>query len=145
MDSLRFRAARLISEGEHGADARPLVRAAGMAPVAGYSVRIPDRPEVVVCSHCGGLAMAAGPTGFFASLAICDACLLEGAPQLGMLLVLAAVTRMFGQLESPRSEQAMAAMLELASFARIYERFAARHAPARGLGGFLRDVSRGGC
>lgn len=96
-----------------------------------YAVRLPRPAGEESCPRCGSTFSATGPTGHAGELPICDLCLLEGSPPLGMLLALAAVVRAFGAVEAPAGEEYHEALEELASFARVYERFASRFGPAR--------------
>jgi hypothetical protein len=103
-----------------------------------YSIRIPVPPACVPCADCGVMVLVAGPTGFREDKPVCDACLLEGAPDLGMVLVLVAVARLFGSLRLRDGEHQLQALLELGAFVRLYERYASRRAPTRGFESFLR-------
>lgn len=96
-----------------------------------YSVRVPAVPSVVDCPRCGRQLFAAGPTGYADEDPICDRCLLTSAQQLGMVLALVSVTRTYALTAVRDPEERRAALAELGAFARLYERFAARHAPLR--------------
>jgi len=96
-----------------------------------YSIRIPASPGRVTCPRCRRRFLAAGPTGFADEETICDPCLLEADHQLGMVLALVAISRAFGASELETDQDYWEAISELGAFARIYERFAARHGPAR--------------
>ncbi len=102
------------------------------------SVRVPDAPNRVVCLRCEVQFLAAGPTGYQDQTPICDACLLENAPELGMILVLVAMARLFSAPPPPSDRGERVSLVELGAFARVYERFASERAPTRGLGAFLR-------
>lgn len=91
-------------------------------------IRIPERAEPVACDECSCEFSATGPTGYRGDQPVCDRCLFDLAPQLGMVLVLVSITRSFGQL-SRRAGDAAAG--ELVTFARVYETFAAKHGPRR--------------
>lgn len=103
------------------------------------SVRIPPTPDIVTCPRCSARLFAGGPTGFQGDDPICDACLLEAAPELGMVLVLVAMARLFGGPPPTKDEGGRVSLVELGAFARVYERFAAERSPTRGLGSFLRQ------
>lgn len=96
-----------------------------------YSIRVPREAHEVECPRCGLRFFAAGPTGFCAGKPVCDRCLFEGSPQLGMLLALVSMTRGFARLV-PMSELHAEATLEmLGTFAYTYELFASRFGPPR--------------
>ena len=82
------------------------------------------------CARCGE-ATGSGPVGYHGDQAICDLCLLEGSHELGMVLALVAVTRAYGSVEDPSSEEQRQGLRILGAFARIYESFAAKAGPAR--------------
>ena len=115
--------------------ANELWQAVGVPGVAvqesGFSIRIPEVREPVSCGRCGTFFEVGGPTGFEAELAICDPCLLDGAPLLGVLLALAALTRSFGAFRSEEAEEQRLALMDYGAFARIYEHIAAKEGPAR--------------
>lgn len=91
-------------------------------------IRIPERKKPAACDECSGEFVAAGPTGYRADRPLCDRCVFELSPQLGMVLALISATRSFGQL-SRRAGDAAAG--ELVAFARVYETFVAKHGPRR--------------
>lgn len=103
-----------------------------------FTIGVPGFPEGVACGVCGVMVLAAGPTGFQGEHPVCDACLLERSPELGMVLVLVAVARLFGTLRVRNADHQLQALLELGAFVRLYERYASRHAPTRGFESFLR-------
>ncbi len=96
-----------------------------------YSIRIPEPAGPARCARCRVRFSAAGPTGHAEDRPICDMCLLEGSPKLGMVLALVAVVRAFGTVQPSDHEDYREALAELGAFARIYERFAAKAGPAR--------------
>ncbi len=98
---------------------------------APYSIRIPVPAGDTRCPRCGSRFLAAGPTGFAAEQPICDLCLLDGSPPLGMLVALAAVVRAFGAVAPEDESDYREASEELATFARVYERVAAKSGPPR--------------
>lgn len=102
-----------------------------MVEAAPYSIRIPVPAGETRCARCRCRFLAAGPTGFVEEQPICDLCLLDGSQPLGMLLALAAVVRTFGAVEPAGEEEGREASEELAAFARIYERVAAKSGPPR--------------
>lgn len=96
-----------------------------------WLIRLPEATADVLCRRCRGELRLAGPTGYHRGSPVCDPCLLEGCPPLGMVLALVAVTRTFGGLEEVVGAEADEALEELGAFARIYERFAAASGPPR--------------
>ncbi len=96
-----------------------------------YSIRVPIPAGMVRCARCRVRFSAAGPTGFAEDSPICDMCLLEGAPELGMVLALVAVVRAFGVVRPSGHGDYREALNELGAFCRIYERFAIKAGPAR--------------
>lgn len=94
------------------------------------AIRVPDEPRRVRCEVCDDGFLAAGPTGFSERRPVCDRCLFDLSPQLGMVLALVSVTRSFGQLPRRAGERAAD---ELVAFSRVYEAFAAKHGPRREL------------
>ncbi len=111
----------------------PLVlwRAQAVTKPAAYSIRVPPRAGRVTCPGCGLSFFAAGPTGYAEEQPVCDLCLLLSCQELGMVMALVAVVRMFGSFEPLTAEEYSLALTELGGFARIYERFAAKAGPAR--------------
>lgn len=108
----------------------PIWRPEVAAQAAPYSIRIPSPAGEVACPRCGSFFLATGPTGFAGERPICDLCLFEASHPLGMLSALGAVVRTFGVLE-PVGEEYRELSQELAAFARIYERVAAKSGPPR--------------
>ena len=96
-----------------------------------YSIRIPQPAGPANCAACRARFPAAGPTGYAEDLLICDMCLLENAPELGMVIALVAVVRAFGTVRPTDHEDYHEALAEIGAFARIYERFAAKSGPPR--------------
>lgn len=96
-----------------------------------YSIRVPSSIEEVRCHLCQLEFLAVGPTGFLGEDSICDACLLTGCQELGMLLALASVTRTFASFKGASREEYSEALAELAAFARIYDRVTSRSGPSR--------------
>jgi len=97
------------------------------------SIRVPFKSAIVSCAICSKAFSAHGPTGFCEEQPICDRCLLEQENQLGMLLALSIFTRAYAVLADREERIASEAAVEMLSFARIYELFAARFGPARPL------------
>jgi hypothetical protein len=95
------------------------------------SIRIPTTRESMECGHCGRTFEIGGPTGFEAEKPICDPCLLEGSPLLGVLMALAAITRTYGAFRSEKSEELRLALMDYGAFARIYEHINAKEGAAR--------------
>lgn len=117
------------SPADHAARRPPTLAAAAIGG-SGHAIRIPPAPATVWCPHCNRSLLAAGPTGYLDDLPLCDVCLLQQAPDLGLLLALMAVARACANVEGSLEER-RAALFELGGFVRIYERFAARHGPPR--------------
>ncbi len=114
------------------ADSAPVHDASGAAAVAvepAYSIRVAADPGAP-CPLCG-VETGSGPVGYHGDQAICDLCLLEASPALGVVLGLVAVTRAYGSVEVASTDERRDALQELGAFARIYERFAAKSGPAR--------------
>lgn len=88
---------------------------------------------VVSCGRCGNFLSAGGPTGCLGREPICDVCLLEGDSQLGMLVALGSVARLYAQFDREDGSAREIAAAQLLAFARIYDRFAHRFAPMREL------------
>ena len=97
------------------------------------SIRVPFTSAIVSCAICTKPFSAHGPTGFCEEQPICDRCLLEQENQLGMLLAVSFFTRAYAVLADREERIASEAAVEMLSFARIYELFAARFGPARPL------------
>ncbi len=94
-----------------------------------YSIRIVESSGAL-CAACGIEATGAGPVGHRDEEPICDLCLLECSPDLGLLLGLAAVNRAYAKGGGNAAEQ-QEALEELGAFARIYHRVASKSWPAR--------------
>ena len=96
-----------------------------------YSIRIPEPSGDTRCPQCQNEFLASGPTGFAGEQPICDLCLFEASKSLGMVMALTAVARTFGAADVASDDDYQQASEELATFARIYEIFAAKTGPAR--------------
>jgi hypothetical protein len=96
-----------------------------------YSIRVPEPSGEVECGSCRTRFLAAGPTGYADDDPICDLCLLVASEDLGMVLALVAVVRAFAAPPYEKSRHYWAALAEVGSFGRIYERVAARSGPPR--------------
>jgi hypothetical protein len=96
-----------------------------------YSIRLPEVPGETLCGGCGTPFLATGPTGHADDEPICDLCLLGASEALGMVLGLVAVVRSFAITEHQTRNHYSAALAEVGSFSRIYERVAARSGPPR--------------
>ncbi len=94
-----------------------------------YSIRLAEDPDAL-CAKCEKPA-GGGPVGFLGEAPVCDLCLLEGCHDLGMVLLLVAVIRAFGSVEGGSEQERRLALGDLAAFARVYEIFAIKTAPAR--------------
>ena len=99
--------------------------------VHGYSIRLAQPTRGMICPICGRHFLAAGPTGFLDDEPICDFCLLERVEELGMVLALISVGRLFAVSRYRSREEYDAALAEFGAFARIYERVASRSGPPR--------------
>ncbi len=116
------------------------VRAAGVGtrrrhrvllPETIYSLRIPPGEHRAACPRCGHCWRLSGPTAYADGDPICDLCLLTSEQQLGMVLALVSITRMYAGAAWTSPEEHHAALVELGAFARIYDRFAARFGAPR--------------
>ena len=95
----------------------------------GYSIRVATSPGTP-CAECHA-PTGAGPIGCLDDAAVCDRCLIEGCPELGMVLALIAVTRAYATIELQEADERQEALEELGTFAHLYERFAAKAGPHR--------------
>ncbi len=95
-----------------------------------YSIRLPASSSWV-CAACGDQDTGGGPVGHRGERPLCDRCLLEASPPLGMVMALIAVTRACGAMAAPASGDWQAALRQLGIFARVYECFAAKSGPRR--------------
>ncbi len=100
-------------------------------PAAGpvYSIRLATEPGAP-CRLCAA-ETGSGPVGYRGDEPICDLCLLEDAPVLGMVLALVAVVRAYASVVPASTDERRGALNELGAFARIYEAFAAKSGPMR--------------
>ncbi len=94
-----------------------------------YSIRLAAAPGAP-CRLCAA-ETGSGPVGYRGDEPICDLCLLEEAPALGMVLAVVAVVRAYGSVELAPTDERRDALNELGAFARIYETFAAKSGPMR--------------
>ncbi len=94
-----------------------------------YSIRVAESPGIL-CAACGKQETGAGPVGYLDEEPICDLCLLERSTDLGLLLAVVSVVRVYAT-SSGSSEQHAEALEELGAFARIYHRIASKSWPAR--------------
>lgn len=97
------------------------------------SIRVPPISDVVTCELCSKPFSAEGPTGYYEERPICDRCLLEQNPQLGMLMILSIYVRTCSELAIEPGPTGTEATVEMLAFARIYELFSARYGPPRTL------------
>ncbi len=90
----------------------------------GYSIQLPGAPGRAWCAHCGQELRAEGPTGFVAAGPICDLCLLQGSPRLGMVLVLVAHARVVASAFTAESSTGAywEALGEIGTFCQSFER-----------------------
>ena len=83
------------------------------------------------CAACGHEVAGGGPVGHRGEEPLCDPCLLEGSPQLGMVLALVAVSRAYAAAARGEPEHYRELLEELGAFARVYECIAAKSGPRR--------------
>lgn len=97
-----------------------------------YSIRLPDRAGDVDCARCDTRFRAAGPTGHADELPICDLCLLECEKELGMVLALVSVVRVYASMRFGSAREHWEALEEVGAFAHVFEQVAAaRSGPGR--------------
>ena len=94
-----------------------------------YSIRVADNPGAI-CAACRTQETGSGPVGFMDDDPICDLCLLERSTDLGLLLAIVSVVRVYAT-SSGTPEAHRQALEELGAFARIYHRIASKSWPAR--------------
>ena len=99
-----------------------------------YSIRMVEPPETR-CTRCDSVA-GSGPVGYCADRPLCDGCLLECSPQLGMVLALVAAARHYASSRSKDPQELQERLAELGAFARLYGLFAAAAGPPRVPRGF---------
>ncbi len=95
-----------------------------------YSIRVAAAGPAA-CAACGHQVAGGAPLGLRGEDPLCDPCLLEASPQLGVMLALVAVARAFAVACRKARGQDPEALGELGVFARIYERIAAKAGPMR--------------
>lgn len=95
-----------------------------------YSIQVADSPSLT-CADCGQAFTGGGPVGHRGEEPLCDYCLFEGSPQLGMVMALISVTRACAAIYRRVSAVWQEPLWELGAFANIYECFAAKSGPAR--------------
>ncbi len=91
----------------------------------GYSIRV-AASRSWSCAACGAAGAGGGPLGHRGERPVCDGCLLEASPQLGMVMALISVTRACGAIYARASRDWLEPLRELGLFARVYECVAAR-------------------
>jgi len=96
-----------------------------------YSIRVPEVSAEVRCSGCDVRFHAAGPTGYSDEGPICDLCLLNASEPLGMVLALVSKVRAFAAPVYESGDDYWEALGEVGTFARVYERVAARSGEPR--------------
>ena len=94
-----------------------------------YSIRVAENPGAP-CAACQQQKTGAGPVGYLDERPICDMCLLEGSSDLGMLLAVVAVNRVYAATGGEHEERQLA-LEELGAFARIYHHIASKSWPVR--------------
>ncbi len=95
-----------------------------------YSIRA-AAAGATACAACGHEVAGGAPLGLRGEEPLCDPCLLEASPQLGLMLALAAVARAFAVACRKARGQPPEALEELGYFACVYERIAAKAGPMR--------------
>ncbi len=95
-----------------------------------YSIRVATG-HPVACAVCGRELAGGAPLGQRGEEPLCDMCLLEGSPQLGLMLALVAVARTYAVAAGRSREPSPEALHELGYFACVYERIAAKSGPMR--------------
>lgn len=98
-----------------------------------FSIKMPAVPGVFPCAICARFVAARGPTAHLDDDVVCDVCLLERESQLGMLIALASITRLYASFDENDGAAANVAAAQLLAFARIFEVFARRCGPGREL------------
>lgn len=78
---------------------------------------------------CGEPFSATGPTAYAGDAPLCDRCVFQHDAQLAMVLAAVSVLRVYGANEPSVADSEAA--LDLLSFARLYDAFAASHGPRR--------------
>ncbi len=94
-----------------------------------YSIRIAEAPGTL-CAVCGEQKTGLGPVGYMDDDPICDLCLLERSTDLGLLLAIVSVVRVYAT-SSGTPEAHRQALEELGAFSRIFHRIASKSWPAR--------------
>ncbi len=94
-----------------------------------YSI-IFDREHFGACVRCGS-EVGSGPARWSAQAQrpVCDACLIEVSPHLGMVLNVALIFRQVGRIEP--GEDQLELIYQVLMLARIYESAASKIWPAR--------------
>ena len=106
---------------------------AGGADAAGrgvFSIR-EAASHSLKCATCNETITGGGLVGHLGEEVVCDLCLLEKSPKLGMAMALIAVNRLYVVASESAPEDSLAALMELGAFARVYEIFAAKSGPMR--------------
>ncbi len=88
--------------------------------MAYYSIRFMPE-DVGPCFRCKADEIGRGPVGFYINRPICDFCLLNGQPDLGMLLVHAHFARELARLRRLHRDVSGEALEFLSTWARIYD------------------------
>lgn len=96
-----------------------------------YSIRLPSPPQRISCHQCRRRFRAAGPTGHANGEPICDHCFLGATEELGMVLALISVVRLFAGTSYPSNAEYWESLALVGAFSRIYERTAIRSGPPR--------------
>lgn len=97
-----------------------------------YSIRLPDHAGEVECARCDVRFRASGPTGHADELPVCDLCLLECEEELGMVLALVSVSRLYATMHYNSPREHWEALEEVGAFAHIFEQVAmSRSGPGR--------------
>ena len=95
-----------------------------------YSIRMAANRSRT-CAACGEEFTGGGPLGHRDEDPVCDICLFDGCPELGMVAALISVTRAFAAIPARAADAALEALEQLGFFARVYELVAAKSGPQR--------------
>ncbi|MEM9557682.1 MAG: hypothetical protein AAGC60_25715 [Acidobacteriota bacterium] len=109
----------------------PVSPANAAASADELSIRIARPTRRSRCALCRRRVVAAGPIGHAGSRPVCDRCLLDHDPQLGMAMAMISVARAYGSSRPHSLPDEERARAELLAFARLYDQFVARFGPAR--------------
>ncbi len=95
-----------------------------------YSIRMAANRSRA-CAACGEEFTGGGPLGHRDEDPVCDLCLFDGSPELGMVAALISVTRALAAIHARAGDAGLEALEQLGFFARVYELVAAKSGPRR--------------